>query len=72
MTLQEFKDLLNTIEPGSGAGVPCTIFADLFPPGVDDDKAKGAAYKVAQAYGLKIENRPDANSVWFYRERKVD
>ncbi len=43
MTPGEFQKTLSQLEPGTCAEVPYEIFEELFPPGVEDDRAKGAA-----------------------------
>jgi hypothetical protein len=44
---------------------PCP--SDIFPPGVEDDKAKEAAYSLAKGMGCVIENRPHEQAVYFVK-----
>lgn len=66
--LRNFEDALRGVAPGQFADVPYDVFEDLFPPGVLDDGAKGAAYAFARARGFHIENRPDKSAVWFVKD----
>ncbi|MFJ7438076.1 hypothetical protein ACIQW5_10505 [Methylorubrum thiocyanatum] len=68
MTREEFETTLREVKPGQFADIPYETFADLFPPGVESDASKEAAYHFAKARGFVIENRPDRNAVWFVRE----
>jgi len=68
MDHEEFEAALRTVQPGQYADIPYEIFEMLFPPGVMDDDAKGAAYAFARARGFRIENRPDKHAVWFVRD----
>jgi hypothetical protein len=72
MDLSEFEVALRDVRPGQYANVPYEIFELLFPPGVKDDDAKGAAYAYARARGFRIENRPDRHEVWFVRDAEAD
>jgi hypothetical protein len=65
MTLDEFKLLLTALEPGKAAHVPYDVFETLFPPGADDDGARGRAYAFAEVNGCVIEHRPNDREVLF-------
>jgi hypothetical protein len=67
MTLEEFKTTLAALEVGKAAHVPYEIFADLFPPGGEDDDAKDRAYKLAKECGCIIEHRARSREVLFVR-----
>ena len=69
MDRNEFKQTLLAMEPRQSAVVPYEIFDDLFPPGVADDSAKGAAYPFAMAHGCVIDHQPDKREVIFVREK---
>lgn len=68
MDRQEFETALRSVEPGQFADVPYEVFELLFPPGVQDDNAKAAAYTFARDRGFHIENRPDKGAVWFVKD----
>jgi hypothetical protein len=68
MNLEELDVILRDLQPGQGARVPYDVYELLFPPGEPDDGARGRAYRFARERGVRIDNRPDDNSVWFYRE----
>lgn len=72
MDLSEFEVALKGVQPGQYANVPYEIFEHLFPPGVRNDDAKGAAYAFARARGFRIENRPDRHEVWFVRDAEAE
>jgi hypothetical protein len=44
MDMDEFDAALREVRPGQYADIPYEIFEMLFPPGVQSDDAKGAAY----------------------------
>lgn len=68
MTEEEFRKILDDVQPGQGARVPYDVFETLFPPGEPHDAARAKAYSVARDAGLRIDNRPDDSAVWFYRD----
>ncbi len=68
MTLEDFGKTLKELAPGEGARVAYDVYEDLFPPGEPDDGARGRAYDFARAHGVKIDNRPDNNAVWFFKD----
>jgi hypothetical protein len=67
MDRNQFEEALRSVAPGQFASVPYEVFEDLFPPGVLDDGAEGAAYDFARARGFRIKNRPDKHAVWFVK-----
>jgi hypothetical protein len=67
MKIDDFKQTLNELEPGNCAAVPYEIFDDLFPPGVEDDRAKVAAYAFAKVNGCTIDHRNREKSVYFVK-----
>ncbi|MBE1207454.1 hypothetical protein [Aminobacter carboxidus] len=68
MTLDDLGKILGGLEPGKGARVPYDVYELLFPPGEPDDGARGRAYEFARAHDARIDNRPDDNAVWFYKD----
>ena len=68
LTRDELEGTLSEVKFGQGARIPYDVFELIFPPGVHDDGAKNAPYDFARRLGLKIDNRPDDDAVWFYRE----
>lgn len=67
-TIDDLKRALAEVKPGFAARVPYEIFEQIFPPGVEDDGSKKAAYDLARAHGLKIDNRPEGAVVYFYKD----
>jgi hypothetical protein len=57
--LEELKATLIGLEPGKAAGLHHEVYAELFPPGEPDERAKKAAYELARSTGCQIENRPE-------------
>lgn len=68
MDMDEFDAALREVRPGQYADIPYEIFEMLFPPGVQSDDAKGAAYDYAKARGLRVEHHSELRSVWFVRD----
>ena len=68
MTLDELDAILRDLTAGKGARVPYDIYELLFPPGEPDQDARARAYAFARDRGVKIDNRPDNNAVWFYKD----
>jgi hypothetical protein len=67
MTLDDFRATLIKLAPGKAAHVPYEIFEGLFPPGVEDDIARGQAYQFAKSCGCGIEHRANACEVLFIK-----
>jgi hypothetical protein len=68
MTLEEFGKTLDDMEPGNFAAVHHDLFADLFPPGETDDRARQACLDFARAHGCRIENKSGAGELWFVKD----
>jgi hypothetical protein len=68
MDTNDFKQTLLELEPGQCAAVPYEIFEGLFPPGVEDDLSKVAAYTFAKAHGCVIDHQPHKREVLFVKE----
>ncbi|WJI36439.1 MULTISPECIES: hypothetical protein [Mesorhizobium] len=68
MTLDDLDKILRELEAGKGARVPYDVYELLFPPGEPDDGARGRAHTFARERNVKIDNRPDDNAVWFYKD----
>lgn len=67
MTLQELSAILSRLEADNFASVPYEVFGEIFPPGIEDARAKEAAYHLSNAHGCLIENRPHDGAVWFVK-----
>lgn len=65
--MDELIQKLNNLTAGQCAVVPYELIEDIFPPGVEDDGTKQAAYTLARACGCTIENRPDERAVYFVK-----
>ena len=50
------------------AGIHHDVYADLFPPGEPDPKAREACYNFAKTLGCRIENRATEKTVWFVKD----
>jgi hypothetical protein len=68
MSLDEFKSMLAGLAPGKAAHVNYEMFDILFPPGVEDDGAKGRAYDLAKEHGCIIEHRARNREVVFVKQ----
>ncbi len=58
---------VKSLADGQCAAVPYELFGDIFPPGVEDDRAKEAACSLAKGMGCVIENRPHEHAVCFVK-----
>ena len=52
---------------GASAGIQHDVYADLFPPGEPDERARAACYTFANSVGCRIENRPGEGTIWFVK-----
>jgi hypothetical protein len=59
----DFKQTLLDLKPGQAATLNYEMFEVVFPPGVEDDRAKDAAYKFAKANGCVIKHHADLREV---------
>lgn len=67
MTLDELKEKLEKLAAGKMAGIRHDTYAELFPPGETDERAREACYNFAKALGCRIENRSAEQAVWFVK-----
>jgi hypothetical protein len=70
-TLAEVKAQIDDCPDGGAVGLPYDVYADLFPPGEPDHNAREAAFNFAKANGCTIDNKPDANIVFFVKQKKL-
>jgi hypothetical protein len=68
MSLDELKATLIALSAGKCAGIHHDVYAELFPPGEPDEKARADCYAFARSVGCRIENRPGEQTVWFVRD----
>lgn len=68
MKIDDFKKLLADLQPGQAATLNYEMFEVIFPPGVEDDDAKVAAYNFAKAHGCVIRHHESAREVNFVKE----
>jgi hypothetical protein len=68
MTIDDLRAELRALEPGNMAGIHHDVYADLFPPGEPDPKAREACYNFAKTLGCRIENRATEKTVWFVKD----
>jgi hypothetical protein len=68
MTLDDLRTQLQALAPGKMAGIHHDVYADLFPPGEPDERAREACSNFAKALGCRIENKPAEQTVWFVRD----
>ncbi len=70
MTLDDLRKTLEELPPGKMAGIHHDAYADLFPPGEPDERAREACYNFARALGCRIENKPQQEqTVWFVKDK---
>jgi hypothetical protein len=68
-TLADLKAQIDACPHGGAVGLPYDAYSDLFPPVEPDQNAREAAYKFARENGCTIENKPDANIVFFVKPK---
>jgi hypothetical protein len=68
MTLDDLGTALTKLEPGKYAAIHHDLFADLFPPGEPDDRARAACLQFASQHGCRIENKPERSELWFVKD----
>jgi hypothetical protein len=68
MTLDELKTKLAEMVPGNYAAIHYDLYADFFPPGEPDQRAREACHAFAEAHGCRIENKPELEEVWFVKD----
>jgi len=50
------------------AGIHHEVYAELFPPGEPDKRAREACYNFAKALDCRIENKPQEQTVLFVKD----
>jgi hypothetical protein len=72
MTLEELGKTLDELKPGGCAGIQHDVFADLFPPGEPDARAREACLRFARQHNCQIKNKPGPLSgegeLWFVKD----
>jgi hypothetical protein len=68
MTPNELAQALKDLKPGTFAAVPYDLYAELFPPGEPDERAREACYNFAKAHGCRVENKSDSSVVWLVKD----
>ena len=72
MTLEELGTTLDQMEPGKYVSIHHDLFAELFPPGEPDERAREACLKFAHEHGCRIENKVGPLSgqgeLWFVKD----
>ena len=68
MKIDDLKNILADLQPGQAATLNYEMFEVVFPPGVEDDDAKVAAYDYAKANGCVIRHHSNAREVHFVKE----
>lgn len=68
MDLEELRRMLAALEPGKMAGLHRDVYADLFPPGEPDERARAACFSFARSVGCSIDNSAGNDSIWFVKD----
>ena len=68
MTLEDLKQALVGLEAGKYASIHYDLYADLFPPGEPDERARAVCYEFAKSLGCRIENKPKIEEIWFVKD----
>jgi hypothetical protein len=68
MNMDELKTTLLTLSAGQCAGIHHDVYAEMFPPGEPDERARAACYAFAKSVGCRIENKPQEKTVWFVKD----
>lgn len=67
MTLDDLRKTLEELPPGKMAGIHNDVYAELFPTGEPDERAREACYNFAKALSCRIENKRQEKTVWFVK-----
>jgi hypothetical protein len=67
VTLRDLQAQLKALPPVKMAGINHDVYAELFPPGEPDEKAREDCYNFAKALGCRIENKPAERTIWFVK-----
>jgi|GEM_PF-3083217 len=68
MKFNELKQHIEGMEAGQYARISYDVFGDLFPPCVEDDRAKENCYNFAKSLGCRVENKPQDEAVWIVKD----
>jgi hypothetical protein len=68
MKISELQKTLQGLNQGEAATINYEMFAEVFPPGVEHDDSKEAAYRLAKANGCTIDHQARRRSVTFVKQ----
>jgi hypothetical protein len=66
-TLEQLAEALRQLRPGEAAEMTDDVFETFFPPGINDDAAKGRALAIAWENGCMIDRREEKAAVYFMK-----
>jgi hypothetical protein len=72
MTRDELKADLDALTPGGHFSISYDLFAEIFPPGLQDDAAREACSALADECHCEIGNVPGENKVFFTKQAAPD
>ncbi len=67
MTIDDLTAKIEALSPNQAAGIHHDTYADFWPPGEPDERAREACYNYAKALGCRIENDVVEQTVWFVK-----
>jgi hypothetical protein len=67
MSFDDFLNMLRGLAPQQAVHISYNLFADWFPPGVEDDNGLIAARLVALENDCVIDNHPELSEVLFVK-----
>jgi hypothetical protein len=68
VTKDDLRTELQAIAQGEMAVIDHDVYAELFPPGEPDERAREVCYNFAKALRCRIENKPADKTVWFVKD----
>ena len=71
-TLEQMRDILESMEPGQHVTMNYDMLAKFFPPEAPGDDARDRANEFARGIGCTTEDRPNMNQVVFIKESDSD
>jgi hypothetical protein len=67
MTIEELRVALVEMKAGQRSGISREEYAELFPPGAQDEQARLSCNEFASAAGCRVEDISERHSIWFVK-----
>ena len=67
MRLNDLRMTLAEMKAGQGAGISREEYAELFPPGEPNERARASCEEFAGSMGCRVEITSERHSIWFVK-----